>query len=355
MAIQPRFRIAAALGALIAPLAVVAITATPADAGASKHKHEVTMYKVEKNLKLAGVDSNTPGDTLTPSLACNTNDIVLDGMWMVKHVDQYQPTPYDPDDDDQYFPGGGATSSKLSDVIVKASYPTDDRTWAFQFENRAQGDAQLKLYVTCIKNKTEANGHTHNIVSSKPMATPQSTIDQGGSRFRWDMNSLGYACDPDEFFVAPGFKLGAGDNSRLIASIPRNSGRAWLWEFGSTASSNITFYGKCIDRKVSLNGHTHVIAMKHLPDVSPGYGVSIPAGDPTEAQYTCDQGNSNYHGYKAMVGWFWMVDWQNNWFLGMEPRPKTRAYSFWNNGAGAASVNIGTLCINSRTSTQFAS
>lgn len=357
MAIQPRFRIAAALGALIAPMALVATTVSPADAGASRHKHEVTMYKVEKNVKLAGVDSDTVGDLLTQSLSCNSGDIVLDGMWQVKHVDQYQPVPNDPDDDDDLFPDAGTTTSDPSDVYVKASYPSGARSWTFEFKNNAQGDAQLKLYLTCIKNKTEANKHTHRILTDKDMATSQTTVAApGANRYRWDMVTNDWACDADEFFVAPGFKLGAGVQNRLIASIPRTDGRAWLWEFGSTAPTAITFYGKCIDRKVTPYGsHTHVIAMKHLPNVTPGDGVSIPDGDPTEAQFTCDQGESSYHGYKAMVGWFWMVDWEDNWFLGMEPRPKTRVFSFWNEGTGDADVNIGSLCINSRTSNQFAS
>jgi len=353
MAIQPRFRIAAALGALIAPMAVVATTATPADAGASKHKHEVTMYKVEKNVKLAGVDSDTVGDSLTQSLSCSPGDFILDGMWLISSVDQYQPTPPDPDDDDPLFPGGGSTSSDARDVYVAASYPSTTGSWFFQFENHAQGDAQLKIYATCIKNKTEANKHVHSIVTTNfGNSGAQLTTQVGAfSKYMWENPSA--ACGAEQFFVAPGFKFNSG-SGRLVSSKPIYSGLGWHWEFASATAPTVTLYGMCLDRKVaSYAGHRHVIAMKELPDLA-GYNATIPVGDPTQAQFTCDQDYSEYHGYKAMVGWFDMTDWQHNWFLGMEPRPKTRAYKFWNPGPGSNHVRLGALCINSRTSTQFA-
>ena len=92
--------IAAATVALVAPLAVVATTLVSAEAAPPvKHKHEVTMYKVEKHLTLSGVGSQAVGDSGTQSLSCDAGDYVLDGMWMVSHVDQYNPDPPDPDDD----------------------------------------------------------------------------------------------------------------------------------------------------------------------------------------------------------------------------------------------------------------
>ena len=67
-------------------------------------------------------------------------------------------------------------------------------------------------------------------------------------------------------------------------------------------------------------------------------------------RYSCDQDQPGLHGYKAAVGAFYLGNnWENHWFLGMEPRPKTRAYSFWNLGASNGEVKVATLCINSRT------
>ena len=92
--------------------------------------------------------------------------------------------------------------------------------------------------------------------------------------------------------------------------------------------------------------------MKHLPSANwaAGHQVSIPLGDPKVVSYSCDTDYESYSGYKAMVGWFYMTDWwEHNWYYGMEPRPKTRVWQFWNGHAAPAKVNVGVLCINSRT------
>ncbi|WP_296605898.1 hypothetical protein [Nocardioides sp.] len=367
MTAQHRFRIAAAVGALVAPLALVATSVAPADAAGAKHKHDVYIYKAEKNLKLKGVGTDTVGDTTMPTLSCNSGDVVLDGMWVVKHVDQYQPPQADPDEDPD-FPSTDTTGGIYNDerdVHVVASYPdqVDSRKWNFQIENRAYGDAQVKLYVTCIRGYTEyTNSHRHQVkvTNATPIAT--STIDHPswpGSRsyYEWGGAPCASAAGVNtEYFVAPGFKLdSAATDHRLVGSYPKygSNGLAWTWEFGGTGLTSGTFYGKCISRKV-LSGasHVHALGMAHMPSSNPtaGHLTSIPAGDPYEVQYSCDQDNDSWSGYKAAVGWFWMGNyWQHNWFLGMEPRPKTRAYSFWNGGAASASVTIGTLCINSRT------
>lgn len=384
MAIQPRFRIAAALGALITPLALVAISHTPADAaGASKHKHEVYMYKVEKNLRLAGVGPDAFGDSPSPTLSCNGGDIALDGMWNVKSVDQYHAPSYDPDEDNGYpstVTLGGIYNDER-DVFVEASYPStsDPAKWEFRFDNRAYGDAQVKLFLTCIRGYTEhAKGHNHQVkVRTWPASSFLTSANPAyPGRTTWDSSTAGWACTPDEFYVAPGFDLGATvKDHRLTGSYPTNFGRSWAWDFASFDSDplgggtgpinagggeSVTFYGKCIDRQVAVNGHRHAVVMKHLPapdwQLEPigfgddGYQVNIPFGDPEEVQYSCDTDYPAYSGYKAMVGWFYMTNWwETNWYLGMEPRPKTRVWQFWNVGANAAKARVGVFCINSRT------
>ncbi|ABL84105.1 MULTISPECIES: hypothetical protein [unclassified Nocardioides] len=362
MTAHTRFRVAVAIGALLAPLAVVAATSAPANALPAKHKHEVYIYKVEKNLKLAGVGTDTVGDSTAPTLSCDPGDTVLDGMWRVKSVDQYQPPPPDPDEDPD-FPStstAGGVYNDVRDVHVVASYPDqlDARRWNYQFENRAYGDAQLKLYVTCVRGYTEyTNSHRHQIEVQNLTSVAASTSDHPSwsgvrSYYEWG----GAPCAAGRYFVAPGFKLdNPATDHRLVGSYPKfgSAGLAWTWEFGGTGLTSATFYGKCISRKVLTGAsHQHALAMKHMPSADPtaGHLTSIPVGDPYEVRYSCDQDEPSYSGYKAAVGWFWMGNyWEDTWFLGMEPRPKTRAYSFWNGGASSAQVTLGTLCINSRT------
>jgi hypothetical protein len=381
MTAHSRFRIVAMVGALLAPLALVAIASAPAEA-ASKHKHEVYMYKMEKPVRLAGVGPDGFGDSSTPTLSCYPGDIALDGMWNVKHVDQYHAPVPDPDDDPD-FPSTetlGGLYNDERDVYVEASYPSlgDPSAWNFRFENRAYGDAQVKVFVTCIRGYVEpTNGHDHQVKVRNLFGAYYNTYADSvyAGRTKWDSFDGGApGCLSNEFFVAPGFDLGATtDDHRLVASYPVSSGRSWAWEFASfdpdplgdgtgpihpAGGQSVAFYGKCIDRQTGLNGHKHAIVMKHLPapDWAPdgfgddGYQVSVPLGDAKEFQYSCDTDFWSYSGYKAMVGWFYMTDWwEHNWYYGSEPRPKTRTWQFWNGHSVAAKVKVGVLCINSRT------
>ena len=104
----------------------------------------VYMYKVEKHVDLSG---EFPDQNLHEHVYCNPGDIALDGMWRVDHVDQASP----PD-----------TYGDERDVSVLASYGDDiDRTkWHFRMTNFADGDAQIKLFATCIRGTVEqAYGH----------------------------------------------------------------------------------------------------------------------------------------------------------------------------------------------------
>jgi hypothetical protein len=379
MTIKTRYRrlIAFATAALLAPMALVATTSMTADAAASSHKHEVYIYKVELSLRLAGVGTDTVGDSTSPFIRCNSGDIALDGMWSVKSVDQYNPPlSNDPDEDPNYpstSTSGGAYNDER-DLHVVASYPdgVDHRRWNFEFKNRAFGDAQVKIFATCIRGNTEyTNSHRHQILvrdlpsQVNPAFTAHPSWPNERGYHEWSGDPSGASgCKTGEYFVAPGFKLSTSTTDfRLVASYPMSgsNGLGWTWEFGSYAvpapvawsSPSVTVYGKCISRKVGINGHEHALAMKHMPssNVSTGHATTIPHGDPYETQYSCDQDEPDFHGYKAAVGWFWMGNfWQHHWFLGMEPRPKTRSFYFWNVGAVSASVTTGALCINSRTS-----
>ena len=361
MTAHTRIRVAAAVGALIAPLVLVAASSAPASAGTPKHKHEMVLYKVESTVKLGGAGSEI--DSPNQSLSCNPGDYVLDGMWLVKHVDQYAPDP----DDDPDFPSGGQYNDER-DVWVQASYPDQSpgnfRTWRFKFENKAYGDAQLRLAVTCINGRTQnSNGHNHAVNVRNVFGGSAATA--GAGRFYVDSGLQAWGkCNTGEYLVAPGFDLGA-TNYRMVASYPstQNAGLSWAWEFAvadtvpaTPTPANINVYGRCIDRKVaSTSGHRHSIAMKHVPSLNfPSWMESfMPTSSyPQEVQYQCDQAPfTSLHNYKAMVGWFWMgTNWQHNWFIGMEPRPKLRAFTFWNHDPGSAQVKYGTLCINARTS-----
>ncbi|MGB0100797.1 MAG: hypothetical protein WBP61_11005 [Nocardioides sp.] len=355
MTAHARYRklVALAVGAIVAPLLVVATTTAPAEARSWKHKHDVTMYKIERDIRLAGGGDHSPsGQVTSTSLSCRGSDSVLDGMWKVSSVDQYNPDPVDPDDDED-FPGSytGGAYNDARDVFVHHSYASSSNSWAFKFENLAYGDAQLKAYITCIEAKTERNGHAHRIkttdTSWSDAAAPDQAVGLGGGYH------ASLTCSPTQFFVAPGFKINSG-TTRLAASHPLENGRSWRWIFNSTTAADVDFYGKCIDRKVAAaNGfgshHQHAIKMRHLPLASEGANTkSISSGSPQDVQFSCDEKSASRSGHKAMVGAFYLHHPHTTWFLGMEPRPKTRVFRFFNSG-GTSKVDLGILCVNSRT------
>lgn len=375
MAIQPRFRIAAALGALIAPLALVATSSTTADAAAPKHKHELTIYKVEKYVKLGGMMTDTADDPSTaPSLSCDTGDIAVDGMWIIRSVDKKPNLGTNPDpDEDPGFPSDPIPWTGYNDardVYVQASYPdsVDQRKWNFKFDNRAYGDAQLTIYAVCVDGWTQyTNGHRHAVTASNLLTgAPQLTVANSMgwlNRTVWDSSTLpvGGACAANQYFVAPGFDVsGSASDHRLVASYATNAGKSWAWQFGANNFDNVKFYGKCLDRQLtSPPGHKHTLAMSHQPSNNipfSGHPASItPGGDWRDFSYACDQDKPLFHGYKAAVGMFYLgLGWEHAWFYGMEPRPKIRSFRFYNSHASQTSdVRYGTLCVNTRTSNQY--
>jgi hypothetical protein len=342
------FLVAAAAAALAAPLAIVAALSSPATAAVGPRLHEVTMYKVEKQVDLG----EFPDSDAHEHLYCNDGDIALDGMWRVDHVDQYDPSDADPDDP--------VTYNDERDVVVYASYPdgTDDRKWHFRLENLAQGSAQVKLFITCIRGRTEATAnHTHDVVIS------QVYTDSSHHALVPGTNELDFdgTCDPGYYAVAPGFNFVNNEYNEIFRSWPIASGRSWHWAFKVTdPNPELNVYLRCLRKKVDSEfgpgapkKHTHKIPMVYRPNLA-GFATDVsPAHRSVERRFDCDQGAGNYSSYKAMVGAFWVDDPHHVWFLGMDPRPKQRAYRFWYDGSSSNTVYLGALCIRARTDKQI--
>ena len=144
-------------------------------------------------------------------------------------------------------------------------------------------------------------------------------------------------------------------------SWPTTGGRGWQWQFiVGHADTQIDVAFRCLATEVSPYGapkkHTHKLPMTWRPNAdSGGYYQHIGHGW-NEYQYSCDDDSNHdgafYQDYKAMVGAFWIHDPHHVWYLGMEPRPKTRASWFWHE-SGSDLVSLGALCIKSRTGKQI--
>ena len=351
------FLVGAAVAALAAPLLAVLALVAPADAGkVGPRLHEVYMYKVEQHVDLSG---EYPDNTFDGSLRCAGNDIALDGMWRIDHVDQYQAGENDPDD-----PGTG-TYNDARDVIVYASYgdDADVSRWFFRMENLAQGNAQVKLFVTCIRSTTESSaGHKHGITISGRYADGTHTVLPAGHN---TVDFAGTACSSGEYAVAPGFNFSGDAYQHIFRSFPIAGGARWSWGFATTtADPALTLYQRCLSKKVvavfggpsASKQHSHKIPMVFRPHYNGGPQVAVsPKLAPVERRFSCDDGagNGKYHAYKAMVGAFHIVDPSHVWFSGMDPRPKQRAFRFYWDGSGNNSVYLGAHCVKSRTGKQI--
>lgn len=347
------FLVGAAVAALTAPLLLVAAVVAPANAAGNvgPRMHEVYMYKVEQHVDLSG---EYPDNYLHTHLYCDPGDWALDGMWRIDHVDQFNPSDYDPDD-----PDAGVYNDER-DVVVYASYPDDTnrREWHFRLENLAQGNAQVKLFLTCIRERTESSAnHRHDVLLSQRYTdAAHPARPAGANQVDFDGD-----CGAGYFAVAPGFNFTSDTPNHIYRSWPTSSGRVWSWGFTTdVADPPLEVYVRCLSKRVSEEfgsgafKHTHKLPMVFRPGYGGGPLVGVsPHQTPVERRYDCDQGNGDYHAYKAMVGAFHINDPFHVWFYGMDPRPKQRAFKFWWDGGGTNTVYLGAHCIRSRTGKQI--
>lgn len=354
------FLVAAAAAALIAPLAIAAgFTASPASAAQGPRPHEVTMYKVEKHVDLSGeFPDNYSGDVY---LSCNKGDYALDGMWRVDHVDQANPDVYDEDDSTAIY-------NDVRDVVfyTSASVANNKRKWHYRFENFADGNAQVKLFLTCIKKQTEKTAkHKHKVVLTGLKQKNLGKLDKGDNVYDPAWTNSGLTCASGYVAVAPSFHFdgayGPGTKNWLYQSYVSDNGRSWNWAFkvqGVTAPTQVRlFVGfRCLRTYVAnKRGHSHKlpVAFKPGPSGNP-YEANYLSHGTQEKRYSCDDGpNGNkYQNYKAMVAGWYIFNPHHTWYLGMDPRPKTRAYKFHYAGGGGNRVDLGLTCVGARTGKQ---
>lgn len=329
--------------------------------------HDLRIYKMEKQVVLdSDEDTNV-------NLPCLGTDRVLDGMWRIDHADL---------DEDQ--PAFGETIGTAVDV--REAYSDTASRYHFSFVKNAIYRVQLKVFVTCMGAKSENGGktsHAHELTYVPASGAPNSeatTIPAGSTGLKTVTKTC--AASPKSIIVAPGFKItpdadvdvdpddltnppiGLGRIYRSILADTTSSSLAnsWTWAFslGNTSSPNgggkIEVSWRCLNIRVDkLPGGAsapdrHKL-VKRVRSATPSVGANAFA-NPT---LSCGDA------YKAVVAGFDILDarvdgtlapfssglWKT-WYLGMDPRPKSRAYRFMSTST-ADTVTIAATCLNYRT------
>ena len=266
-------------------------------------------------------------------------------MWRVDHVDQAQPPDSFGDERNVTMAGSYGDVSDVSKLTLSAR------------QNFADGDAQIKLFLTCIRGQVDpAFGHAHNLVISAQKSVTQSSMPAGSATV-----AMSPGCDVSALPVAPWVQLlVARAGSRIYRSWPSTDLRSWQWAFQvNVANLDVTTTLRCLDFATTQGGagsHVHKLFSAFRPVGSAGDHQYLDVSGMQERRINCDDGADGVLlGLQGHGGAFWIDDYTHAWFLGMDPRPKQRSYKFWWDGSGSNNVWLGAQCIRARTGKQVAS
>jgi hypothetical protein len=360
---------------LLTSAAAFAAFGVPSTALAGK-SHHVNPYKVEQHVELEGEDGEY-------TLSCQNNDIAVDGMWRLDNVDQDNDWE-DPDPALASFWANPASPSSIGtspDLTIRKSIrpmaaysdSVDTSKYHFAFTPLAGADVQLKLWVICITNPLTGFGHNHNWrfnvdPSYHSQAAPifaQSSDPSSAGGF------LG-TCPAKTILVQPGFALTSTSvhvvTSRTDPSGPTWNARDWRWRFwhdGQVPAGTATVTWRCLDVKSSgplptpNTGHTHkLVYNKKETTWSGGLNPQVGPQQVSERQQSCGEHYKALLGGWDLSGTFRLEDlvgpmvWPHHmwvYFLGMDPRIKTRAFSFLNLDEIYGTVTTAVVCFKDRT------
>lgn len=293
-------------------LAALVALALPASAAAGPKSQVLKLYKVERHVDIEGEDGTYP-------VTCPNGDLALDGMWRVDDVEQ-----------DNDF-GGSLIDLNHTLRPVQARSTADD-TFEFRFTPLSGGNVQIKLFVTCLGKSV--GGHSWAFSQVAPFT--DSSVD---TTIATPVTTAQASCStPGQIVAAPGFEVTAGSDTYydLTRSTPSANATQWDWEWFNYSTGadgiKVTHSWRCLTLKSSAAGsppHAHRIVRNRVSRTG-----TIPAGTIREVQASCGE-----H-YKGMIGG-WDLRTQTSagppptyagylWYLGMDPRIKSRAFKLAN-------------------------
>jgi hypothetical protein len=365
---------------LVTSAAAFAAFGAPSTALAGK-SHHLNPYKVEMHVELEGEDGEY-------TLDCKSNDLAVDGMYRIDNVDQDNDWE-DPDPGLAAFWANPASPSSIGtspDLTIRKSVrpmaaysdSVDKSRYHFAFTPLAGADVQIKLWVICIPQPLTGFGHTHTwqftidpAYHTQSIAAAAPSDDPGASMAPADPGYYEASCPAKTILINPGFRT-TFTNHHIVTSRPFPStlswnGRGWVWRVwdDSGAGGSATFSWRCMDVKSSTpsggGSHTHKVVFNKKEttwDGLPASDAQVGPQQVSERQQHCGE-----H-YKALLGGWdvsgtWRMEdlvgpmtWPHHmwvYFLGMDPRIKTRAFSFLNLDEIYGTVGTAVVCFKDRT------
>lgn len=273
---------------------------TPPVPDTDGHYHQLDVSKAEQYVSLQA------GESRTQDVTCANGGTMTDGAVEVMSVDQ-------------------GTGTK-ADVVVGQARSTGLSTYRFVVSNGTTGQAQVKLFGTCLPAQTTSvAGHAHAIVvgSLQTLGTGALPVGRHTVTIPVAAGSRG---------VSPGIEVLTGQ-ARLVGARPVATG----WELtvdvlspGTTATLSL----RSLQTRTAMAGspsHLHGIDTQHVTRT-----VTLAPGESVE-RVSCPSG------YKGVTASYLLP--AGVLPLGHEPQPVNRDFRLLNTTGGNLDVQLGLECV----------
>lgn len=271
----------------------------PQNTTTGEHDHQLTIAKDEQYVSLQA------GETRTVDLSCSNGGTMADGSAEIMHVDQ----------------GTGAPT----DVLVRQAGSTTPGSYRFVLVNTTTGQAQVKVFGTCLPPLTEVSvGHAHGLDVGTPTTLATGAMSVGRHTFTLPVS-------PGRHAIAPSFEVTSGV-ARVVASEPVPGG--WSFTVDVAQPAEMTLGIRSLKDKTAIAGstpHAHELFFQHVVRT-----VTLPPGESVH-RVTCPDG------YKGIVASYDLP--AGVYSLGNEPQPINRDFRLFNSTAGNVDVVLDLECL----------
>lgn len=277
---------------------------TPPVPDTDGHDHQLDASKVEQYVSLQA------GETRTQDVSCAGGGSMTDGSVEVMSVDQ-------------------GTGTK-ADVVVGQVRSTALSTYRFVVTNTTTGQAQVKLFGTCLPAQTtNVDGHAHAIVVGSLQTLGTGTLAVG-------RHTVTIPVAAGSRGVSPGIEVFTG-RARLVGARPVAGG----WELTVEVlapGTQATLSLRSLQTRTGMAGspsHLHGIDTQHVTRT-----VTLAPGESVE-RVSCPSGSKGVTAsYLLPAG---VV------LLGHEPQPVNRDFRLVNTTGSPVDVVLGLECVAVRT------